>query len=211
MVAGTSLIYTKNRAIGLLGGSFNPAHEGHLHISLHALKSLHLDEVWWLVSPQNPLKSKSDMAAYEMRLASAKAMVAGNRRIRVLDIEQQKQLYFSWQTVQFLQRRFRGTYFVWMMGADNLAQFHRWHRWAWMMQVLPLAVFDRAPHSHSSLRGKTFNRARKLLYKNNKISKSKPQAAMVFCHLRRMLISSTQLRKMLGEQAFLRHNKGVGK
>lgn len=210
MGAATYPIYTKNRTIGLLGGSFNPAHAGHLHITLHALKSLHLDEVWWLVSPQNPLKSKSDMADYGKRLASAKAIAAGNRRIRVLDIEQQKQCYFTWQTLAFLRQRFRGTYFVWMMGADNLAQFHRWHRWTWILRTFPLAVFDRAPHSHSCLRSKTFLRQRKLCNKNSGISKTRSGRAMVFCHLRRMLISSTQLRKTLGEQAFLRHNEVVG-
>ena len=103
------------RTIGLLGGSFNPAHGGHLHITLYALKKLGLDEVWWLVSPHNPLKTSSELAEYEKRLASARALAVPHRRIRVLDLEAKEHLRYSFQTIDWLQRHFPAARFVWLM------------------------------------------------------------------------------------------------
>ena len=203
-------IHTKNRTIGLLGGSFNPAHGGHLHISLHALKNLGLDEVWWLVSPRNPLKSEGDLAAYEKRLASARAVAATHPRIRVLDLEARYKLRYSYETVAFLQRRYPGAHFVWMMGADNLAQFHRWRRWRQILASIPIVVFDRAPYSHTALRHKTFIKMQKFRLKNMHIKRGKNAPALVFVHLKRDPLSSTALRKKLGIRAFLGHNKDVG-
>lgn len=204
-------IHTKNRVIGLLGGSFNPAHEGHLHITLHALKSLHCDEVWWLVSPQNPLKSTRDMLAYEKRLASAREVASVSKKIRVLDIEAQKNLRYTYQTVAYLQRRFAGTHFIWMMGADNLAQFHRWKYWQNILRKIPIMVFDRAPYSHASLRSKTMTRMHKFYRKNRYINKAAPTPSLRFIHLKRHPLSSSQLRKTLGIGGLLRHNKLIGR
>lgn len=203
-------IHTKHRTIGLLGGSFNPAHEGHLHITLHALHKLHFNEVWWLVSPRNPLKSEKSLAAYGHRLASAKAMAAAHPHIRVLDIEKQAGTCYSYQTLAFLKSRFPAAHFVWMMGADNLAQFHRWKRWQWILDNVPVAVFDRAPYSHTAPRSKAMRRAQKFLLKSMGITAFHAAPCLVFIHLRRDPISSSQLRKTLGEQAFLRHNKSAG-
>ncbi len=204
-------IHTKNRNIGLLGGSFNPAHEGHLHITLHALKSLHFAEVWWLVSPHNPLKKAADLAAYEQRLHSARAMAARHPGIRVLDIEAKQHLRYSWQTIAYLQKRNPGAQLVWLMGADNLAQFHRWRRWWWILQQVPVVVFDRAPYSHRSLRSQTALRMHRFRLKSMGIERPKPAACLVFVHLRRDPASSTSIRKKLGKGAFLRHNKIAGK
>lgn len=203
-------IYTRNRTIGLLGGSFNPAHGGHLHITLYALKKLKLDAVWWLVSPKNPLKAKDSLASYAQRLESSRVMAKQHPRIVVSDIEAKMGTRYSWQTIQMLKRRYPGTRFVWLMGADNLAQFHRWRRWQKILQELPVVVFDRAPYSHTSLRSKALIYSRKFRVPPADFTPAKPAPCLSFVHLKRDALSSTALRKKLGESAFLRHNKAVG-
>jgi len=139
--------------IGILGGSFNPAHDGHRHISLLALKLLQLDEVWWMVSPQNPLKTEDGMAPFEERLVSAQE-TARHPNIRVTDIEQRLGSTYTAQSLTTLKRTFPKTRFVWIMGADNLKQISRWHRWTRIFNQVPIAVFDRAPYSFCALSGK---------------------------------------------------------
>lgn len=195
-------IHTKNRTIGLLGGSFNPAHSGHVHITLYALKKLGLDEAWWLVSPHNPLKSAASLAAYEKRLQSARDIAAPYRRIRVVDFERQHGLHYSYQTIALLKCRFPGIRFVWLMGADNLAQFHRWRRWTEILHKIPMIIFDRAPYSHTSLRSKTLARARRFLLKDNEISPSNAAPSLLFVHLKRDPMSSTEIRKHLENSRF---------
>jgi nicotinate-nucleotide adenylyltransferase len=136
--------------IGLLGGSFNPAHEGHRHISLEALKRLGLDEVWWLVAPQNPLKPVAGMAALSERMAQAKA-VAHHPRIRVLDLESRLGTRYTADTLAALQARFPRTHFVWLMGADNLAQIRHWKDWQAIFARVPIAVFDRPTYCRRAL------------------------------------------------------------
>ena len=131
------------RAIGILGGSFNPAHGGHRYLSREALKRLGLDEVWWLVSPQNPLKSRSGMAPFDVRLARARD-VAGGGRIRVTDLEHRFGSAFTNDTLERLKQR-RGERFVFLIGADNLVQLPRWRHWKRIVEAVPIAVFDRAP------------------------------------------------------------------
>lgn len=199
-------IYTKNRVIGLLGGSFNPAHGGHLHITCYALNALEMDAVWWLVSPKNPLKDEKTLADYDERLTSARAVAAADKRICVSDVEARQGLRFSIDTIRYLKRRYKGTQFVWMMGADNLAQFHRWKKWQQMVTEIPIVVFDRAPYSHRAIRSKTYQRMRRFLLKNNKLA----AFGLRYIHLRRDSNSSSALRKTLGKRAFLGHNEGVG-
>ena len=134
------------RRIGILGGSFNPAHDGHRHISLEALKRLRLDEVWWLVSPQNPLKPQEGMAPFEDRIEKAKS-VADHPRIRVTDIEKGFATTYTAETLARLCRRFPNQRFVWLMGADNLSQISRWNRWTRIFHTVPVAVFDRPSYS----------------------------------------------------------------
>ncbi len=202
--------YSKNRKIGLLGGSFNPAHSAHIYLSLYALKALKLDEVWWLVSPQNPLKNKSETAPYEVRFSFAKNLAKPHVRIRVLDIEQRCKSYYTHQTLRLMKRRFPGVHFVWMMGADNLAQFHRWQQWERIGMQVPLAVFDRAPQSYPARNSRAYSRFSKFLLKNIGINSLKAAPALTFLAMPRQSLSSTQLRKMLGEDAFLGHNKIAG-
>ena len=128
--------------IGLLGGSFNPAHEGHLYASLTALRQLDLDYVWWLVSPGNPLKTGLALEPLAERLREARQQ-ARHPRIEVMDIERALGTRFTIDTVTALQRRFPQLHFVWLMGSDNLAQFRRWRRWPDLAARIPIAVIQR--------------------------------------------------------------------
>lgn len=189
----------KNRIVGLLGGSFNPAHEGHVHISLYALHKLKLDEVWWLVSPHNPLKDKQTLADYDVRFASAKAL-ARHPRITVSDIEQRKDLRYTYRTLRYLKKHHPGVTFVWLMGADNLDGFHRWQRWQWIMAHMPIVVFDRAPFSHKALAAKAALRARRFILHSNKISGNWAPPLLHIARLKLAPQSSTAIRKTAGWQ-----------
>lgn len=203
-------VHVTRGRVGLLGGSFNPAHQGHVHISQYALNRLGLDEVWWLVSPRNPLKSESSLADYDMRLRSARHAVRCNKRIRVLDIEKRLGTRYTYQVLDALKRQFPAVQFVWMMGADNLAQFHRWKRWRQVLAQVTVIVFDRAPHSHRSLRSPAAGRIARNRLKLNDIGGTFPLPGLLYVHLRRDPASSTALRKMLGAEAFLGHNALIG-
>jgi nicotinate-nucleotide adenylyltransferase len=128
--------------IGLLGGSFNPAHAGHRHISLEAMRLLGLDEVWWLVSPQNPLKPVTGMASIGERLASAEA-VARHPRIRPTIAELELGTRYAVDTVRALKHARPGTDFIWLMGADIVPELHRWRRWRRFAREVPIAVLAR--------------------------------------------------------------------
>ena len=127
---------------GLLGGSFNPAHRGHRRISIHAMRALGLDELWWLVSPGNPLKPAAGMAPLSARYRSA-VRAARGLPIRPTAIEREFSSAYTYDTLVALTRRFPRRRFVWLMGADNLVQFHRWHRWRDIARLVPIAVVAR--------------------------------------------------------------------
>lgn len=130
--------------IGLLGGSFNPAHEGHVRLSQFAVKRLGLSSVWWLVSPGNPIKSHAELAAHDHRLTTAYARArAGDRRIVVTGFEKDLPTAYTAATLRFLQRRYPATRFVWLMGADSLVSFDRWWQWRTILETMPIAVIDR--------------------------------------------------------------------
>lgn len=182
--------------IGLLGGSFNPAHAGHLHISQEALKRLKLDYVWWLVSPQNPLKPKQGMAAFAERLASALAITRPHARIQVSSFEQQHGLHFTYATLRALRRCFPHIQFVWLMGADNLASFHRWRRWREIVATTPVAIFDRAPFSHTALRKKAATTLRLKRLPNARMTAIATHPGhWVYVLMRRHSASSTAIRQ----------------
>jgi nicotinate-nucleotide adenylyltransferase len=140
--------------IGLLGGSFNPAHEGHLHVSDVALKRLGLDYIWWLVVPQNPLKSKTGMAPLCDRLAYAADNFEQHPRVIVVDIEATLGTHYTIDTLTALQSRFRQVNFVWLMGTDNLANFQRWKRWCEIARRVPIAVVMRPGSTLAPLHAK---------------------------------------------------------
>jgi len=129
--------------IGLFGGSFNPAHAGHRLVALEALKRLQLDAVWLLVSPGNPLKNHDDLAPLAARLAGANA-ATHHPRLKATGFEAAHGFRYTYDTLGFLRERYPATRFVWIMGADNLAQFHRWERWRAIAAMLPLAIYVRA-------------------------------------------------------------------
>ncbi len=138
---------------GLLGGSFNPAHGGHRSISLFALDALDLDEIWWLVSPGNPLKSDArDMASQKARLGSARKM-ARRSPIRATAIETQMGTRYTVDTLRKLLRRYPKRRFIWIMGADNVANFTRWWRWRDIARLMPIAVIARPGYDDDAVAG----------------------------------------------------------
>ena len=128
--------------IGLLGGSFNPAHRGHRRLSLAAMRTLGLDEVWWLVSPGNPLKPRAGMAPYQVRLASARGQ-ARRTAIKVSDFEAQAGTRYTVDTMRLLLARYPHHRFIWLMGADTVAQYHQWKDWRALAALVPIAVMTR--------------------------------------------------------------------
>ena len=137
------------RRIGLLGGSFNPAHRGHRRMSLAAMDALGLDELWWLVSPGNPLKAKAGMAPYAARLASAREMARGTW-IRVSDIEARLHTRFTVDTVTAIVRRHPADRFIWLMGADTVAEFHQWKQWRRLARTVPIAIMSRPGYERAA-------------------------------------------------------------
>lgn len=140
--------------IGLLGGSFNPAHAGHIHLTREALRTLGLDQVWWLVSPQNPLKPTSGMARFSARLeGAAKALSAAGlgRRALATGLESRLGVQRTARTLRLLRKRYPNLSFVWLMGADNLVDISRWWRWIGIFHAARVAVFDRSPYSYKAL------------------------------------------------------------
>ncbi|SMF74111.1 nicotinate-nucleotide adenylyltransferase [Allosphingosinicella indica] len=127
---------------GLLGGSFNPAHRGHRRISIYAAEALGLDEIWWLVSPGNPLKDPKGMAPFPARMASAR-QAARRLPIRVTGVERELGTRYTVDTLAALVRRYPERQFIWLMGADNLHQFHRWRDWRKIAALVPIAVIAR--------------------------------------------------------------------
>lgn len=187
------------RRIGLLGGSFNPAHEGHRHISLIALKTLGLHEIWWLVSPQNPLKPSDGMAPFAERYASARK-AARHPRIRVTGIEAVLGTQYTADTIRALRRRFPALRFVWLMGADNLRQIAEWQRWPEIFTELSIAVFDRPSYSFRALAGKAARRYRRFRVRPcraKRIAFLKPPA-WVFLHIPLHPASATAIRARRG-------------
>jgi nicotinate-nucleotide adenylyltransferase len=149
-VAQTIPLHTDGMRVGLLGGSFNPPHLAHRAISLFAIKRLNLDRVWWLVSPGNPLKDNGSLHELAERAAAARRM-AHDPRIDVSCLESVIGTRYSVDTINYLRRRVSGLRFVWIMGADNLAQFHRWQHWQRIASQVPIAVIDRPPQSFRAL------------------------------------------------------------
>ncbi|HEX2804266.1 MAG TPA: nicotinate-nucleotide adenylyltransferase [Sphingomicrobium sp.] len=138
------------KRIGLLGGSFNPAHEGHRQLSLAAIDALALDEIWWLVSPGNPLKdSAPDMAPYEARMESARKIAAG-KAIRASDFERRAGTRYTVDTLRALLREHPDDRFIWLMGADTVAEFHRWKDWRTIAQLVPIAVLPRPGYDEAA-------------------------------------------------------------
>lgn len=146
-------LWTSNLRIGLLGGSFNPAHQGHVHISRQAALALGLDAVWWLVTPGNPLKDRTNYAPLAERLEAARA-VADSRLITVTAIENDLKTRYTIDTLSQLKRRMPRTQFFWLMGADNLSGIVAWRQWSRIFHLSPIAVVGRPTYSLKALNSK---------------------------------------------------------
>jgi nicotinate-nucleotide adenylyltransferase len=199
------------RRIGLLGGSFNPAHAGHRHISLVALKRLDLQEIWWLVSPQNPLKPTAGMASFAERLAGARK-VARHPRVKVTDLEDRLGTRFTADTLKALRRRYPRHRFVWLMGADNLRQIPAWQNWTEIFTELSIAVFDRPSYSFKALAGKAarrYWRYRVRPRRAKRLVELKPPA-WVFLFIPLHKASATAIRARRGVSRATRDRHGTG-
>jgi nicotinate-nucleotide adenylyltransferase len=188
-------VHTDGMRIGLLGGSFNPPHLAHRAISLFAIKRLKLDRIWWLVTPGNPLKDNGALHELEERAAAARQM-AGDPRIDVTCLESVIGTRYTIDTITYLRRRASGLRFVWIMGADNLAQLHRWQHWRRITTQVPIAVIDRPPQSFRALRAPAAQALARYRLPENEASRlaGHRPPAWVFLTGLKLNLSSTGLR-----------------
>ena len=135
----------KGLKVGLLGGSFNPPHKGHYHIASLAMRRLHLDYVWWLVTPQSPLKTADNLSPFAKRYELVEKLTQHNPRFIASDLEEQFQSRYTYETVQHLKKRFSSTQFVWICGMDNAHIFHKWDQWDRLAGALPIVFIARPP------------------------------------------------------------------
>jgi nicotinate-nucleotide adenylyltransferase len=184
----------QGQRIGLFGGSFNPAHRGHYMVALYAMKQLKLDWVWWLVSPQNPLKDPAIIDEYGKRLAYTRR-IARHPRFIVSDIEEQMHTRYTKETLRRLIAISGDTKFVWIMGADSLASLHRWHHWMYIADMIPLAVLARPGYSIKALRGVAATRfaSQRIFPASSVVGAKTPAWTFITMPLRKE--SSTAIRK----------------
>lgn len=131
--------------VGILGGSFNPPHEGHVHISMGAKKALELDVIWWLVTPQNPLKSSDETLPFEQRMALCKKQIEGQSGIIISDLEDMMHSNITYETIHKIKQLFPMTEFVWISGMDNALSLHTWNRWRDLLKLIPMIHLTRMP------------------------------------------------------------------
>ena len=187
--------------IGLLGGSFDPPHKGHLYISLEAKKILKLDDIWWLVTPQNPLKVNQP-ASYSDRIKNCKLIIK-NQPIKIKEIEKKINSKFSYQTIKYLNKHYKNINFFWLMGADNLINFHKWQNADKIFSEIPIVVFRRYGYNNKALKSYTSNFYKNFRINNNNlhIKNFKELPAWTIIKNKEIRISSTEIRK---QREFLR-------
>jgi nicotinate-nucleotide adenylyltransferase len=186
--------------IGLLGGSFNPPHGGHVHISVEALKRLNLHAVFWLVTQGNPLKDNRALPSLAARVQQCRTILTAHPRIIATPLEQRLKTYYSYETVVSLKKRYPRTHFVWLLGADNFANFHLWKEWKTLSAQIPIAVFPRPSYTRHAQRAKAAFVLKRQPYT--------PAAARVFpytlprhwmlLNTKISTLSSTRLRQKMG-------------
>jgi len=185
----------KNMRIGLLGGSFNPAHRGHIYISNMAIKLFKLHEVWWMINPQNPLKSSKSTAPLKERINYARNLIVGNR-IKVQSLEDRYYTKYTYHTIKKLLQCQPGNKFIWLMGADNLSQINLWINWNKIFDIIPIAVFNREGYSRTVISSVAANYYNQSLYNKQNLSKifKRELPVWVFIRLRKLPYSSTEIR-----------------
>tara|TARA_X000000950_G_scaffold288022_1_gene402861 strand:- start:465 stop:1052 length:588 start_codon:yes stop_codon:yes gene_type:complete len=194
------LKYLKKKNIGILGGTFDPPHLGHLRISNIALRKLKLDEIWWIVSSSNPLKKIENITEFDKRFENSKRFVRGNK-IWVSDIEKKLNTKFSINVISYLQKKYSKKKFIWIMGVDNLKKFHLWKNWKEIISKVPIAIFDRPFYSLNILNNKSFS-----FYKNKRVNflkaaifKNLVPPCWIFLTGWSTSISSTKIKKKINE------------
>jgi nicotinate-nucleotide adenylyltransferase len=188
--------FAPGQTIGLLGGSFNPPHEGHRLISELALRRLRLDGIWWLATPGNPLKPMADLAEMRARIEAARKLTR-DPRIQVTGFEAEIGAGYTFETIAWLKRRAPGVHFVWIMGADNLRQFHLWRHWRAIADLVPILVIDRPGSTLRALSGRAgavLAPYRRPEIDAPRLARLRPPAFM-FLHGPRSGLSSTELRR----------------
>ncbi len=191
----------KGMTVGLFGGSFNPPHEGHALVAETALRRLGLDQLWWIVTPGNPLKSHRELAPLAERIRMSEAMAPGPR-VKVTAFEKKLGQSYTAKTLERVQALNRGVHFVWIMGADNLATFHHWQNWEKIARTFPIAVIDRPGSTLaylSSRMAKAFDHARVDEEAAMTLAR-RPAPAWTFIHGPRSGLSSTALRKQAEDE-----------
>jgi nicotinate-nucleotide adenylyltransferase len=190
----------RGMVVGLFGGSFNPPHQGHLLVAEIALRRLGLDQLWWLVTPGNPLKRRNELAPLAERLAACEAL-AEDPRIKITAFEKTLGTSYTARTLDFIRARNPHVHFIWIMGADNLAGFHRWQRWQKIATTFPIAVIDRPGSTLAYLSSKTartFDYAR-VDEEDAGVLWQKRAPAWTFIHGPRSTLSSTAIRAAAGK------------
>ena len=190
----------RGMVVGLFGGSCNPPHQGHLLVAEIALRRLGLDQLWWLVTPGNPLKSRNELAPLAERLAACETL-AEDPRIKITAFEKTLGTSYTARTLDFIRARNPHVHFIWIMGADNLAGFHRWQRWQKIATTFPIAVIDRPGSTLAYLSSKTartFDYAR-VDEEDAGVLWQKRAPAWTFIHGPRSTLSSTAIRAAAGK------------
>lgn len=177
-------LVTPGQRIGIMGGSFNPPHDGHRIVADTAMKRMQLDQLWWVVTPGNPLKARGELATQTERIAACKKLARDPRMI-VTGFEAELGTAYTAATLAFLTRRFPTTQFVWVMGADNLAGFHRWQRWQDIARMMPIVVVDRPGWRLKALAGRAAQT----------LTSPRQRPPMTFLTTRLSPLSSTALRQ----------------
>jgi len=181
--------------IGLLGGSFDPPHKGHLYISLEAKRFLKLDEIWWLVTPQNPHKGYRP-ATYEDRLKNCK-LLTKTLPIKIKEIEKKINSKYSYQTIRYLNNHYNNLNFYWLMGADNLINFHKWQKWQAIFKNMPVVIFKRHGYNTKALKSIAikkfinFDFSKNFLFKKNFVN----PPAWIWINNKEIKISSSEIRR----------------
>jgi nicotinate-nucleotide adenylyltransferase len=193
--------HARGMRIGLFGGTFDPVHAAHRAACLIAMKRLRLDRVWWLVTPGNPLKDRNDLAPLAERIAAARAL-AHHPRIAVTGLEAGMRTRYTYDTIRGLTARCPGVRFVWIMGADNLQNFHRWQQWRDIADMVPIVVVDRlgpSLHAAAGLAAQALARYRVADAQAAKLADRRPPA-WVYLHGLKSPLSSTALRAARSHQ-----------
>ena len=188
-------MFLDGKKIGLFGGSFDPPHLGHVHFSLQAIKLFNLDKVIWLISPGNPLKSIAP-APIHIRIEQAQK-ITHNPKVIISRVETEIGAKYSWETLDYLSVKYPRTKFVWLMGSDNLVQFHLWKNWRWIIENFPVGILARPQSRQMSLNSKVAR-----IYKSYKIPSNKgrllpyqPAPKWCFSNMPLMNVSSSEIRK----------------